>query len=102
MGDQPVAPAHARARTHTHTHTHTQNANRVNAHNTDIHTLSAIRAHDPSVRESEDSSCLRMRGHCDRLRSYMVLVKVKESNLSNYVPIYEILIATKICHFDFK
>jgi hypothetical protein len=33
---------------------------------TDIHALCGIRAHDPSVRASEDSSCLRPRGHCDR------------------------------------
>jgi hypothetical protein len=33
---------------------------------TDIHALSGIRTHDPSVRASEDSSCLRPRGHCDR------------------------------------
>jgi hypothetical protein len=29
--------------------------------------LSGIRAHGPSVRAGEDSSCLRPRGHCDRL-----------------------------------
>jgi hypothetical protein len=33
---------------------------------TDIHALSGIRTHDPSVRESEDSSFLRPLGHCDR------------------------------------
>jgi hypothetical protein len=33
---------------------------------TNIHTLIGIRTHDPSVRESEDSSCLRLRGHCER------------------------------------
>jgi hypothetical protein len=32
-----------------------------------IHALSGIRTHDPSVRASEDSSCLRPRVHCDRL-----------------------------------
>jgi hypothetical protein len=31
-----------------------------------IHALSGIRTHDPSVRASEDSSCLRPLGHCDR------------------------------------
>jgi hypothetical protein len=35
---------------------------RTNAHNTDIHALSGIRTH-------EDSSCVRPRGHCDRLQS---------------------------------
>jgi hypothetical protein len=34
--------------------------------NTNIHALSGIRTHDPSVRASEDSSCLRPHGHCDR------------------------------------
>jgi hypothetical protein len=34
---------------------------------TNIHALSGIRTHDPSVRASEDkSSCLGLRGHCDR------------------------------------
>jgi hypothetical protein len=33
---------------------------------TDIHASSGIRTHDPSVRASEDRSCLRPRGHCDR------------------------------------
>jgi hypothetical protein len=45
----------------THRTTQTQN----NAH-TDIHALIGIRTHDPSVRASKDSSCLRPRGHCDR------------------------------------
>jgi hypothetical protein len=42
-----------------------QHKHRINAHNTDIHALSGIRTDDPSVRASEDSSCLRPRGHCD-------------------------------------
>jgi hypothetical protein len=46
---------------HTGKHKHSKNAN------TDIHALSGIRIYDPSVRASEDSSCLRPRGHCDRL-----------------------------------
>jgi hypothetical protein len=36
-----------------------------NAH-TDIHASSVIRTHDPSVRVSEDNSCLWPRRHCDR------------------------------------
>jgi hypothetical protein len=60
-GDQPVArplptqrttqTEQTRARTHTH-----------------IHPLSGIWTHVPSVRASEDSSCLTPRGHCDRRR----------------------------------
>jgi hypothetical protein len=39
------------------------NTNRINA---DIHALNGNRTHDPSARESEDYSWLRVRGHCDR------------------------------------
>jgi hypothetical protein len=46
---------------HTEEHKH-----RINAHNTDIHALSGIRTHDPSVQAGEDSSHLRPRGHSDR------------------------------------
>jgi hypothetical protein len=42
-----------------------QHKRRINAQ-TDIHALSGIRTHDPSVRANEDSSCLRPRGPCDR------------------------------------
>jgi hypothetical protein len=59
---------------HTEQHKHT-----INAHSTDIHALSGIRSHDPSVRVSEDSSCLRQSGHCDRpsliLENYIKIVK---------------------------
>jgi hypothetical protein len=48
----------ARRKAYTYTH-------RIKVHNTDIHALSGIRTHDPSVRASEDSSCLRPRGHSD-------------------------------------
>jgi hypothetical protein len=50
---------------HTEQHKH-----RINAY-TNIHTLSGIRTHDPSVRANEDSSCLRPRGHCDRLSVHL-------------------------------
>jgi hypothetical protein len=40
---------------------------------TNIHASSRIRIHDPSVRSSEDSSCLRPRGHCDRNIVYYIL-----------------------------
>jgi hypothetical protein len=33
---------------------------------TDIRASSGFRTHDPSVRASEDCSCFRERGHCDR------------------------------------
>jgi hypothetical protein len=43
-----------------------QHKHRINA-DTDIHALSEIRTHDPSVRASKDYLCLRPLGHCDRL-----------------------------------
>jgi hypothetical protein len=43
----------------------------TNAHNTNIHFLSGIRTQGPSVLASEDTSCLRPRGHCDRQSSVM-------------------------------
>jgi hypothetical protein len=46
----------------THRTTQTQNERT----HTDIHALRGIRTHDPSIRASEDSSCLRPRGRCDR------------------------------------
>jgi hypothetical protein len=61
-GDQPVARPLP-----THRTTQTQNKRR----HTDIHALSGIRTHDPSVRASEDSSCLRAHGPCDRHIKYL-------------------------------
>jgi hypothetical protein len=52
-----------------------QHKHRINAHNTDIHALSRIRTHDPSVRASESSSCLRQHGHCDRLELHKGMFK---------------------------
>jgi hypothetical protein len=49
----------------------TTQTQKKNAHNTDIYALSEIRTHNPNVRASEDSSCLRQRGYCDR-RIYTV------------------------------
>jgi Mn2+/Fe2+ NRAMP family transporter len=43
-----------------------QHKHKISPH-TNIHALSGIRTHDPSVRASEESSCLRTRGYCDRL-----------------------------------
>jgi hypothetical protein len=43
-----------------------QHKHRINTYNRDIHAVSGIRTHDPSVRTSEDSSCLRPLSHCDR------------------------------------
>jgi hypothetical protein len=58
MSDQPVAKPLPKHRT-----TQTQNKR---IHTPNIHALSGIQTHDPSVRAGEDCSCLRRRGHCDR------------------------------------
>jgi hypothetical protein len=49
--------------------TYTQNSTNTKYTHTDIHDSSGIRNYDPSVRASEDSSCLRLHGSCDRQRS---------------------------------
>jgi hypothetical protein len=56
---------------------------RINAH-TDIHALSGIRTQDPSVRDSEDSSCFRPRGHCDRLFMSCKLYYLYKTYSANY------------------
>jgi hypothetical protein len=53
-----ISPSQSRY-LHTEHHKH-----KINAHNIDIHALSGIRTHDPSVSSGEDSSCLRPRGQC--------------------------------------
>jgi hypothetical protein len=62
-GDQPVARPLPKHRT-----TQTQNK-RIHVPN--IHVLSGIRTHDPNVRASESSSCLRPRGYRDRLYPFL-------------------------------
>jgi hypothetical protein len=55
---------------------------------TDIHALSAIRTHDPSVRASEDGSCLRPRGHCVTTLSHHCseeIINVLRSNLNDII-----------------
>jgi hypothetical protein len=50
---------------------------------TDIHALSGIRTHDPSVRASEDSSWLRPRGHSDgQLSQYTAIKTLKKEQHS--------------------
>jgi hypothetical protein len=61
-GDQSVARPYLNTGQHTQKRIHTPN----------IHALSGIRTYDPSVRVSEDSSCLRQRGYCDRYLTYVL------------------------------
>jgi hypothetical protein len=41
------------------------------------HTLSGTRTHDPSVRTDEDSSCLRLLGHCVLQSLILALLKLR-------------------------
>jgi hypothetical protein len=52
---------------------------------TNIHASSGIRTHDLSAGAGEDSSCLRSRGHCDRLFPTLVLVTQKPGRLCGLV-----------------
>jgi hypothetical protein len=48
-----------------------------------IHASSEIRSHDPSIRAAEDSTCLRKRGHWDRLHNRIYSqVKGSENGIS--------------------
>jgi hypothetical protein len=69
--DQPVARPLPTQRT-------TQTRNK-HTHNTDIHALSMIRTHDPSVRASEDSSCLKPRCYCDRQILFNIMKLIKST-----------------------
>jgi hypothetical protein len=69
--DQPVARPLPEYRT---TQTHNKR--------TYIHASSGIRTQDPNVWAGEDSSCLRPRGHWERLSPYYMAVYVR--NLHNY------------------
>jgi hypothetical protein len=78
-----------------------QHKNRINAHNTDICALSGTGTLDRNVRASEDISCLRPRGHCDRpltsslsLNSYKLSFPVVGLKMSS-VPSLELKINYK-------
>jgi hypothetical protein len=76
-GDQPVArPLHTRRTTQT------QNKRTQ----TDIHVSRGIRTQDRNVRAGEDGSCVRQRGHCNRLNKelYSVLNRSFLSFPSSY------------------
>jgi hypothetical protein len=61
-----------------------QHKHRINAytHTPNIHASSGIRAHDPSVRASEDSSWLRLRGCCDQYPLYYTYLSNKTVHFS--------------------
>jgi hypothetical protein len=59
-----------------------QHKYRINAHNTDIHALSGIRTRDRRVLTSEDSSCLRPRGHCDQHPVHYTTLFIQEQLLT--------------------
>jgi hypothetical protein len=63
--DQPVAS----------TATYTQNNTNAEYTRMDIRALNRIRTHDPSVRASQDSSCLTLRRHWDQHQGVYTLLK---------------------------
>jgi hypothetical protein len=63
--------------------THIQDSTNTEQTHTDIHTLSGIRNHDPSVWAGKDISCLRSRGHCDRHWLFWCS-KISPSSVSRY------------------
>jgi hypothetical protein len=68
---------------HTEQHKH-----RINTH-TDIHALSWIRTHDSSVRASEDRSCLRPRGHCNRQGNKLRRLILADKTYVGYGPLWK-------------
>jgi hypothetical protein len=75
---------------------------RINVHNTDIHALSGIPTHDPSVRASEKSSYLRLRGHCDRLIKIMLylLLEFLFDQVSLFSPQLYIMMPQTVCNLS--
>jgi hypothetical protein len=51
----------------------TQDKTNTEQMQTNIHALSRIRIHNPGVSAGEDSSCLTLRGHCDRPKQLHVI-----------------------------
>jgi hypothetical protein len=72
---------------------------RINAHR-DCHALIGIRTHDPSIRASEDSSCLRPRGHYGRRRILFINTKpltLIRNHLESSA--LELLLTSRACPF---
>jgi hypothetical protein len=70
-----ISPSQGR---YLHIEQHKQN---TSIHTLNIHSLSGSRTHHPSDRASEDSSCLRPRGYCDRVM-FLLAVEI----MRDYVP----------------
>jgi hypothetical protein len=68
-------------------------------HTPNIHILCGIRIHDPSFRESEDSTCLTPLGYCDRW-SYTLPLQYQKAHLwSNGSPHNALMISSfKVLH----
>jgi hypothetical protein len=65
---EPTIPGSERAKTvHALDRSATVTGQNKHTHTPKIHALSGIRKRDPSVRASEDNSCLTPPGYCDRL-----------------------------------
>jgi hypothetical protein len=67
---------------------YTQNNANTEKKHTNIHALSGIRNHEPIVREGEDGSWLRPRGHCDGLFILIFTPIIQQ----NFTPTMEALV----------
>jgi hypothetical protein len=68
-------------------------------HTPTIHALIGIRTHDPSVRASEGSSCLRPRGYCDQhLLSRVEKYRYLDQRIACTLNKYTYICFTKIYH----
>jgi hypothetical protein len=61
------------------TEQHKQHKHRINIHTPNIHAFCGTGTHDPGFRMSEDSSCLRPLGYCDR-HSVMYIAQIPHVN----------------------
>jgi hypothetical protein len=80
-----ISPSHGRY-IHTGQHKH-----KINAHR-GIH-LSGIRTHDPSIQASEDSSCLRPCGYCERLSSQLLSGTTSNYNSAQIITTHSSLLS---------
>jgi hypothetical protein len=68
-----------------------------------IHASSGIRSHDPSVRAAEDSTCLRARGHWDRLKMYfrtIILICVQLGSSATNLQNSTMLLLVEVVFWD--
>jgi hypothetical protein len=74
-------------------------------HTPNVHALSGIQTHNPSVRASENSSCLRPLGYCDRLVEYrshnfcccILFIHFRSSSYHAFISNFTTIVFNTIC-----